>query len=108
PPGSWHRPVRSGHPAPAPDRTATRHPRRTVRPPGTRAGPYGRPVPAPAPESAAAPPVLVALTPEGRRLTELGAAEIADRLAALAAPLDADEQALLRTLTARILAPARP
>ncbi|MFG1806354.1 MarR family winged helix-turn-helix transcriptional regulator, partial [Streptomyces sp. NPDC049040] len=34
--------------------------------------------------------VLVALTPEGRRLTELGAAEIADRLAALAAPLDAD------------------
>ncbi|WP_327291360.1 MarR family winged helix-turn-helix transcriptional regulator [Streptomyces sp. NBC_01198] len=47
--------------------------------------------------------VLVSLTPEGRRLTEVGAAEIAQRLAALTAPLSAEERALLRTLTAKIL-----
>ncbi|WP_333769158.1 MarR family winged helix-turn-helix transcriptional regulator [Streptomyces sp. IBSBF 2435] len=51
--------------------------------------------------------VLVALTPEGRRLTEVGAAEIARQLAALAAPLSAGEQALLRDLAAKILPTVR-
>lgn len=47
--------------------------------------------------------VLVGLTADGRRLADLGTAEIARRLAALCAALSAEEAALLRTLAARIL-----
>ncbi|UWE08729.1 MarR family winged helix-turn-helix transcriptional regulator [Actinacidiphila bryophytorum] len=50
--------------------------------------------------------VLVSLTPEGHRITDLGAAEITRRVTALCADLTPAEAADLRGLASRIIAAA--
>jgi DNA-binding MarR family transcriptional regulator len=51
--------------------------------------------------------VLVALTPEGHRLTDLGTAEITRRLDALTGTLTTDERAAFRALATKLLTAPR-